>query len=1141
MQFSKLRIQGFKTFVDPTDVMIRDGLSGIVGPNGCGKSNLVEAMRWVMGENSFKNMRASGMDDVIFSGSGNRPSRNHAEVILTIDNVKRLAPAQFNDADILEVSRKIEREAGSTYKINGREVRARDVQLLFADASTGSRSPALVRQGQIAEIISAKPQARRRILEEAAGISGLYARRHEAEMRLKAAEANFERLDDVFAGLQTQVDSLKRQAKGAVKYRELSGGIRKFEATTAYIKFMDVLTVLVETEKSLEIERLSVASATSKQAEAAKLQAIVQERLPALREASAKAGAALNRLIIARDQLEAEEKRAVQRSGELTRQIAQIDADIMREKSLGGDASGVIEKLKSEKSELLKQAENTTREAEIAGALRLADEAVSHAEKSYSDATTALAEATARRNALDRALREAGERHAALDRQIRQLELEETRLTPEPDKSHELKAGLDLAIDRQKSLENEMLSSEDSLKKARLSVEETAKPLREAERKMYALETEVNTLRKLLAPSSKKYTPVLEQITVQKGYEKALAAALGEDLEASLDVQSPLKWVELEAIPEIENALSNFVTAPLALSRRLNSIALVSRETGGLKQKTLLPGQRLVSLEGDLWRWDGFSVSASAASPSARRLAEKNRLTDLISEAEAAKTLYTAHKKSAEVADATLKLLINHEAKSRDLYRLSSREVDQARDKLITAERLAAQIQLKMASFRETKTLLSHSLNEALQAVERAKTALSQSPLIAPLEEALQTARLSLTLKRTKASEARAIHEGLKRENEARRARIEAIDRDITSWVKRAETSQTQISALKTRQEQAQIEQKSLIDAPDYYAEKRRSLSSGIREAESNRKDTSDALAIGERMVFDADRAATDTLKAFSALRETFARAEGKIEGLKARKSEIDAQINEQFECAPQALPALGGFDRMAALPDLRQIESQLDVLKKEREKLGGVNLRADLELEESETHLNKLIADRDELIEAVKKLRAAISSLNKEGRERLLASFETVNANFKRIFMQLFGGGTAELQLIESDDPLEAGLDILAMPPGKKPQTMMLLSGGEQALTAISLIFAVFLTNPAPICVLDEVDAPLDDANVERYCDLLDEMAKTTKTRFLVITHNPITMSRMDRLYGVTMAERGVSQLVSVDLQRAEMMLAAE
>ncbi|MDP3544796.1 MAG: chromosome segregation protein SMC, partial [Phreatobacter sp.] len=595
------------------------------------------------------------------------------------------------------------------------------------------------------------------------------------------------------------------------------------------------------------------------------------------------------------------------------------------------------------------------------------------------------------------------------------------------------------------------------------------------------------------------------------------------------------------ALPEGVELLSAHVKAPAELARRLAQIGLVARADGPRLAAQLRPGQRLVSREGDLWRWDGFVVAANAPTAAARRLAERNRLGDLEKELVTAKARVEDLKKLADVAVGVVKACAEREQAARDGWRAAQRQADALRDQLAAAERAASAVVTRLAALVEARSRLKASIDEAVAVKADALTALDGLGPSGELEAALAEIRAEVALNRAALAEARGGAQGLDREAEMRSLRMAEIARDRAQWLERQANAGRQIAALEERLAEARAEAKTLAEAPDTFAVQRREIIARIHDVEAAQRAAADALAAGETALADADRAARAALEAMTGAREAFVRAEARLEAARQRIGEIGAEIAEKFETEPLALIRIAGLAPDAALPDARRIEDQLDGLRRERERLGGVNLRADDELTEIQAQFDGMVRERDDLVEAIKKLRGGIGSLNREGRERLLASFATVNENFQRLFTTLFGGGTAELQLVESDDPLEAGLDILAKPPGKKPQTLSLLSGGEQALTAIALIFAVFLTNPAPICVLDEVDAPLDDANVERYCDLLDDMARTTDTRFVVITHNPITMSRMNRLFGVTMAERGVSTLVSVDLGLAEQLIAAE
>jgi chromosome segregation protein len=1145
MKLTRLRLLGFKSFVEPTDFLIEPGLTGVVGPNGCGKSNLVEALRWVMGETSHKSLRAADMDDVIFAGTNNRPARNNAEVAMHIDNAARKAPAQFNEHEALDVSRRIERDEGSTYRINGREVRARDVHILFADASTGSRSPALVHQGRIGEIIQAKPEQRRRVLEEAAGISGLHARRHEAELRLRAAEQNLLRLEDVINQLATQMAALKTQARQAVRYRNIAGQIRKAEATLFHLRWVAANTEHREAEQVKDQAIRLVADRTGAQAEASTRQANLAAGLPSLREAEARAAAALQRLVIARETLEQEETRAKNRMAELDQRLIQLTGDVEREQRLAADAEAALARLTTEETSLRADLQAGMQKRTGANErVTDADTMLAQAEQSFGTLTGTLAELTARRSQLEAAVRTHGERLAKLDSEIASVSAELRQLADNDNGTVDL-ATLSSVVDQAQAAvadaEAAALRAEVTHSAARQALDMARKPLAEAERRAQRLDTEAKTLAKLLHVETKNLWPaVIDQLTVEKGYEAALGAALGDDLEAPVEPSAPMRWAGADidpgdpALPSNASPLSQFVTAPHELARRLAQIGVIERADASSLTPLLRPGQRLVSREGDLWRWDGFAVAANAPTGAARRLAGKNRLADIEAELQAARGDVENQRQAAESAEADVAAASEEETAARSRWRELQREADAARDRHAAAERELSRSAAKRSALAEAQARIEANREEATAARSEAEHALAELPSAQGIETELAQVRGEIERHRGHLAEVRAEAQALTREAELAERRLAQIAEERAGWSRRQNGAATQLAMLNERSEEARDERVSLEGAPAAFTEKRHALIGEIANAETGRRAAADQLATAENALAEADRDARAALEAMSGAREEAARAEERFDGAKRRLADIAHEIREMLEVEPGAVAELAELKPDAPLPEVEEIEKTLDRIRRERERLGAVNLRAEEELAEVETQHGNLTRERDDLVEAIKRLRQGIQNLNREARERLLASFEVVKSHFDRLFTRLFGGGTAELQLIESDDPLEAGLEIVARPPGKKPATLSLLSGGEQALTALALIFAVFLTNPAPICVLDEVDAPLDDHNIERFCDLLDEMTKSTDTRFIIITHNPITMARMNRLYGVTMAERGVSQLVSVDLEGA-------
>jgi chromosome segregation protein len=1150
MKFSRLRLSGFKSFVEPTELVIEKGLTGVVGPNGCGKSNLLEAMRWVMGESSYKSMRASGMDDVIFSGTAQRPARNMAEVLVTMDNTERTAPPQFNDNETLEISRRIEREAGSAYRINGRDVRARDVQLLFADVSTGARSPALVRQGQIGEIISAKPQARRLILEEAAGITGLHTRRHEAELKLKAAEQNVARLEDVIGQLQAQLSSLKRQARQAAKYKALSAEIRRLEATGLYLAWKDAADHAERDAKALDEGTRLLAEHTLAASEALRHRDELGDKLPHLREQETVRAAVLQRLTIERANLDEEEKRSEARRREFEARLVQAVADLGREEETISDTNGVLERLAGEESELqAAQESDAQHRTEAALKLQEAADALARAQEGLDEANLQLSDLTAKRNAAQRIIDTERQRISRFEREAQEtaarFQALMAQLAP-PEEGERLAQAVETALMVVAEAEESAGEAEAQLRQARQNETESRQAFDDGRRNWEKLSTEMRTLSNILrANDGDLWPPLVDAIKVERGYETALGAALGEDIDASADEAAPVHWRGLpplaasEPLPEGAEALTRFVDAPPALARRLSHIGIVSRALGQALQSELKPGQRLVSREGDVWRWDGFTAAADAPSAAAKRLAERNRLVALEAEATEAQAAMESAKALFEHARNSVEASVRAERERREAWRAATSAVEVARRALSQHERQVAESRQQTGALDEAKRRVEANLAEAQTLLAAAETELAGLPELDGIAQEITGLRDRVNHERALYGEARARHDGVEREARNRAERLKAILAEEAQWQERSKRAAAQIETLTKRADETRAAIAEMTDLPQLFADKRLKLMNTLSEAEDERKAAADALAEAENAVRAADQALRAAQDQASTSREDHARHEARLESSRERHAEAERRIAEALHCAPIEIVETAGLEE-GTMPPLDEVERKLATLRDDRERLGGVNLRAEEEAEEVAKQLDGLTRERDDVVQAIAKLRGGIQNLNKEGRQRLLDAFGTVNENFGQLFTTLFGGGKAELQLIESDDPLEAGLEIMAHPPGKKPTVLSLLSGGEQTLTAMSLIFAVFLTNPSPICVLDEVDAPLDDHNVERFCNLLDAMLERTETRFLIITHHPLTMARMHRLFGVTMMERGVSQLVSVDLETAEQLAEA-
>ncbi|WP_326914105.1 chromosome segregation protein SMC [Sphingopyxis chilensis] len=1147
MQIKRLRLTGFKSFVEPTELRIEPGLTGVVGPNGCGKSNLLEAIRWVMGESSPKSMRGGGMEDVIFAGTSSRPARDFAEVALHCDTEGALVAglSDGGDGDDLEVIRRIERGAGSAYRANGRDVRAKDVALIFADAATGAHSPALVSQGKIANVIAAKPTDRRAMLEEAAGIAGLHVRRKDAEQKLRATETNLTRLSEIVADMEVRANALRRQARAAEKYKKLSDDIRIAEGRLIYARWRDAAAAADQARRDADAAEAAVKTAQDELETISKAQTEVATRVAAARSDAQAQRDALAEATATQVRLQGEERAALQRLEDLATQQRRIADDRAHEGELAREAHAALTALDTETKSLAQDIAGHG-----AGKAALAEASLA-AQARLRDAEVALAQARAR------AASEAADRRIAVsavesaEAAVRRVAGDKARVDAEVASlgdSAALAATLADSAEAAEAAEAAIATAENALHAAEADREATAADLAgieaalaEARAALAALEGEASTLERALAAARSDEGRILDQLRVAPGYEAALAAALGDDLDAGTDRDAARSWGGADAakgdpaLPAGTESLAKFVQAPAALARRLAQVAVATSDGG----QPLAVGQRLVTTDGVMRRWDGFVTRGDGATAT-ERLQRQNRLDALAAQRpqvelgvqELRDRRDAAAAKTAELAEAA------------GAARKALAQADETRR---TALRAADQAQAALDRHRDAAALFDRRLAEIAEAArEAAETLAAQEAALAALpDERLARAALDAEEQVTEraradastAQGALAAHERTLASLSERQAVVSA---EIKSWKARAGEAARRVTEMDKRAEALAAEADKLADVPARLAEQR-------AEAETRQAALRDRVAAAEAQERAAESSLREAETALNAIRErvaaareTRAGAVARSENAELRRIEMGRLSGERFECPPPLLPQKAGFDS-ASVGDANAESAQHDRLIADRERLGPVNLVAADELVELDTEREKSAAEIEELTQAVNRLRGSIGSLNREGRARLLAAFEAVNAHFQRLFTTLFNGGQAHLELVDSDDPLEAGLEIMAQPPGKRLGTLTLLSGGEQALTAVALIFGLFLTNPAPICVLDEVDAPLDDANIERFCDLLDRMARETNTRYLIVTHNAVTMARMHRLFGVTMVERGVSRLVSVDLGGAEELLAAE
>ena len=1134
MQIKRLRLTGFKSFVDPADLRIEPGLTGIVGPNGCGKSNLLEALRWAMGENSAKSMRGAGMEDVIFAGTATRPARDFAEVSILAD--------QAGD-DELEVVRRIERGAGSAYRINGRDVRAKDVALVFADSATGAHSPALVSQGRIGAIISAKPGERRAMLEEAAGIAGLHVRRRDAEQKLRATEANLVRLDEVIGDQEARAAALKRQARQAERYRELSERIRIAEARMIFARWRDAAGASDAAKKEAAAAEAVVAeraaahdAAAARQQEAAQMLATLRADALAVRD---RATDAMHRLATLRSERATVERRI----GELRDAQARLADDRRREGALAHDAAEALARLADEAKSLenriadatarmptldaaLAEAERAARDAEVALAQALAAQASEAADARVAEAALIAARTRAERVGRDR---------ARIDAEIAALG-SAAPLAADKARAAEARAQAVQHADTARA----GLARADADERGAIASRDRAQSARSgAHAELAQLDSEAAVLARATRPSGKDR--LLDRLKVDAGYERALAAALGDDLEAGLDTSAERYWAGAEPLPGDPVAptettpLARHVQAPAGLARRLAQVLVAERDDG----QPLAVGQRLVTLAGVLRRWDGY-VARSGGAAAAERLERVNRLAAIERARPAAVRAVEAAEAELARIDATIATARRAAAECRrvlDHAENAGREAGRAEDRATAQlERLEAQ-RADLASRRARVVAEQEEAAGELARAEGLKAALPDGSATRARVAALSS---EAEVRRAAAANARSERGTLEREIGQARERLAAANAESRSWKSRAGEAARRATEMEKRAAE-------LAEESERIAARPAELDAAVAEAEAateTARAESVAAQAAEREAETALRATESQVRAanegLAEAREARAGATARAENQEMRRIEMGRLSGERFECPPPLLPQKAGFD--AGSVRTPQDESAAhEKLSVDRERIGPVNLVAEAELAELEAAFTSNAQERDELAQAVNRLRGSIGTLNREGRQRLLAAFEAVDLHFRRLFSTLFNGGQAHLELVDSDDPLEAGLEIMAQPPGKRLQSLTLLSGGEQALTAVALIFALFLTNPAPICVLDEVDAPLDDANIERFCDLLEVMTRETATRYLIVTHNAATMSRMHRLFGVTMVERGVSRLVSVDLGGAENLLAAE
>ena len=1136
MKFQSVRISGFKSFLEPIEIEINKGLTGIVGPNGCGKSNIVEAIKWIMGENSARQMRGDGMDDVIFAGTDERPSRNFAEVTIKLNNSEKKAPAAFNHLSEIEISRKIEREKGSIYRINGKQVRSRDVQLIFADSGTGARSSGIVSQGRIAQIIDASPENRRGILEEAANIKGLHSRRHEAELKLNAASNNLDRLLDIEKTYKEQLVELEKQGRKAARYRSIGDRLRKAEATLFSTLLFNAKKEynILKNELHTVTENVSKAQIEVSKNTTSKLD--ILSKIPILRNIEAEKAAILQSLNITKIKLEEEQTSAKIALNNIISQITQLEKDTSRENQIEEDAEKSLSSLILEEENLKIDTKNfSSKISEATQTVKSLKIKSDEADKKLSSITSEIYTINSDKSDLERRIINLNEKIENTQNQISKFNLENYSKTLE---ANEIKI-----LDLQKLVsENDLLIETFKKKLTQLETLELTltKEKNIAANILNQTNAEINTLSSLLGDDSLNRNTLEKNINTTDHLEDAIGSVLGETLLAPIYsnneiIENTTYWrdgfdIKLTSpLPKEAMPLISKIKSSSILETALQGVGIVENEELAFKlQKKLTYGQALTTAEGGLWRWDGFVQPKGVKNSYSERLQQIARFKVLQSQLPSQKeSVFLIDKKLIEYSE-------NIKKYRTDIIKLQSTLSGLNSDSnRLELENSKMEIQLTSSALL-IKELKNTEVTSKVELIELKKKISHIVNLPSLLADELSI-RNNAEQFRNNLTEAMAAEQQIKNHESFQLRNISQIKHQKESWITRKQEAKSRLSSLHERLEFSKNEMDRLSNLPNDFDKKEEQIRIEIEAAIINRNLAADKLVITETSQNDAEKLEKESEKNVSMLRENMIKVQALLDLAHTKIFNIEERIFEKLRIKSDQLSDLTGIKENNEIDsNIEALEKTVERLLNERESLGAVNLRAEEEMNEMNDKIEIMFKERIDLEEAIEKLRNGIFELNKEGRERLKKSFTVVNENFKNLFQKLFGGGNAELKLVGHDDPLQAGLEVLASPPGKKMQLLSLLSGGEQALTAISLIFSVFLCNPSPICILDEVDAPLDDTNVGRFCDLLNKIAEETNTYFMVITHHRLTMAKMDRLFGVTMEQKGISKLVSVDLEQA-------
>ena len=1136
MKFKSVRISGFKSFLEPTEILINDGLTGVVGPNGCGKSNIVEAVKWVMGENSARQMRGDEMDDIIFAGTSERPARNFAEVSIKLDNSERKAPANFNHLEEIEISRKIEREKGSIYRVNSKQVRARDIQLIFADNGTGARSSGIVSQGRIAQIIDATSEDRRIILEEAANIKGLHNRRHEAELKLNGANENLNRLMDIEQTYQDQLIELEKQGRKAARYRSVGDRLRKAEATLFLTLLNTAENEFNDFKKHLDIAKENVNKGqinVSKHTEAK--QEILNE-LPEFKKLETKKITVLQSLNITKIRLEEEKSSAKTTLNNTLNQISQIETDIQREVEIKQDAKKTLLSLFTEEEKL--KSESTNFLTKKTDALKLVKDLKAKTE----EANTKLSTITSEIYSIKSDKSDLEKRISVLTDKIKNSEFQISEFNSKEDEQLLKKNNQQLSKLKQilRNKNQNLVSNKQELIKLEEKEVKLSDQKSNTDQNFNVINAELNSLSSILGDDTLNKNSLEKSINNIGNLEKAIGSVLGETLLAPIhsDQNHFLKntyWrndlktkfsseLPKGAIPIISEIKKNSI-----LDIALIGVGIVKdEETAYDLQKNLSFGQALTTSKGGLWRWDGFVQPQGVQNSYSERLQQIAKLRLL-------QNKLPAVKKEQKIIESKIdENQLGISKCKRDIIELES-QISELIKNSNTLELTNSKLDAKLLS---SKVLLKEHLDI---------TKISQKELVGLKNQLNNSINLPSLLAdelkirniadqcRNELADAMASEQQIKTHESFQARNLMQINNQSENWKKRENEASMRLMSLQDRLKKLKDDQKRLTSLPDDFEKREEDLNKQIDKAVQDKNIASDKLVHTETNLHNIEKLEREAEQKVTSFREEMIKIDASLNLARTKIQNIEARVFEKLRINTDKLLEIVGFNEKNNLNvSIELLERTVQRLINERESLGAVNLRAEEEMKEMKEKIETMSSERIDLELAIEKLRTGIFELNKEGRQRLKDSFNDVNKNFKDLFQKLFGGGDAELKLVGSEDPLKAGLEVLASPPGKKMQLLSLLSGGEQALTAISLIFSVFLCNPAPICILDEVDAPLDDTNVGRFCDLLNKIVAETNTYFMVVTHHRLTMAKMDRLFGVTMEQKGISRLVSVNLEEA-------